>query len=83
MNRRLVALASLTAVVFGAVAGSGGSATKDGRDGLSQVDHVVGIYEENHSLTTFTEAGRASTGSAELTSCTRFRSARPEPRTHV
>jgi acid phosphatase len=50
-RHRLVALSALVAAVFAVAAGSGGSATNATAAGrLAKVDHVVVIYEENHSF---------------------------------
>jgi phospholipase C len=51
LTRRLVALSTLAGVVFAVAAGSGGSATSKTAAGrLARVNHIVVIYEENHSF---------------------------------
>src|SRR5436190_4093673 len=52
-GRRLLALASvlaLAAIVNSAAAGSNGNGSGSGNDRLQRINHIVVIYEENHSF---------------------------------
>src|SRR2546421_10626667 len=52
-GRRLLALASafaLAAIISAAAAGSNGNGSGSGNDRLARINHIVVIYEENHSF---------------------------------
>jgi acid phosphatase len=50
MSRRVLVLSLLIVVALALIPAAGGSAAAAGADGLSRINHIVVIYQENHSF---------------------------------